>query len=370
MKCLVKWSAAVVLLLLVLVDAAAGKDNPVIRDLEMIISQGQPATFEKFAAIKSNIEKNPKEILDLLLAKTNSPDLPEESLAVYLWAMGMTKEPAAVDAIIRLSEGRKNEMLRQNAYRSLAMIGGDKSAEFLFRRLQETTTEPMARYYLLDLLAQLQYLPALPATIDILQQDPDSYYWQMAFIFGKYGDIAVPFLLSKINDSNLNIRTNAIMVLGQWLIPAEAAAPMKKRFQVEGDPNVRALILSSLEKINSNADDIRIFSEDVLKTEKDEKVGQFAFETISNFEEMKNHISAFKAGKKDDRAGFEAVYKQIYDSMGKTGDYQRLAAASTGADEARLKKLKEVILQRNSDECFQDYQKINDVIMLNRLSGS
>lgn len=369
MKCLIKWSAAAVLLLLVLVDAAAGKENPVIRDLEMIISQGQPATFEKFDAIKKNIEKNPKETLNLLLAKANSPDLPEESLAVYLWAMGMTKEPAAVDAIIRLTEGKQNEMLLKNACRSLAMIGGDKPAEFLFRRLQETT-EPMARYYLLDLLAQLQYLPALPATIDILQQDPNSYYWQLVFIFGKYGDIAVPFLMNKINDSNQNVRANAIMVLGQWLIPGEAVAPMKKQFQAEGDPNIRALILSSLEKINSNADDIRIFSEDVLKTEKDEKVGQFAFETISNFEEMKNHISAFKAGKKDDRAGFEAAYRQIYDSMGKGGDYQRLAAASTRADEARLKKLKEVILQRNSNECFQDYQKINDVIMLNRLSGS
>ncbi|MEW6290881.1 MAG: HEAT repeat domain-containing protein [Thermodesulfobacteriota bacterium] len=369
MKCLIKWSAAAVLLLLVLVDVAAGKENPVIRDLEIIISQGQPATFEKFDAIKKNIEKNPKETLNLLLAKANSPDLPEESLAVYLWAMGMTKEPAAVDAIIRLTEGKQNEMLLKNACRSLAMIGGDKSAEFLFRRLQETT-EPMARYYLLDLLAQLQYPPALPATIDILQQDPNSYYWQLVFIFGKYGDIAVPFLMNKINDSNQNVRANAIMVLGQWLIPGEAVAPMKKQFQAEGDPNIRALILSSLEKINSNADDIRIFSEDVLKTEKDEKVGQFAFETISNFEEMKNHISAFKAGKKDDRAGFEAAYRQIYDSMGKGGDYQRLAAASTRADEARLKKLKEVILQRNSNECFQDYQKINDVIMLNRLSGS
>ena len=117
-------------------------------------------------------------------------------------------------------------------------------------------------------------------------------------------------------------------------------------------------------------DDIRVFSEDILKTEKDADVTQFAFETINNFEEMKNHIKDFKAGKKDDRAGFASAYKQIYDSMGKTGDYQLLAAASTRADEEKLKKLKQAILQRNTDECFYDYQKINDVIMLNRLSES
>jgi len=369
MKCLVKSILTAVLLLLFSVGVSAAKENPVIRDLELIISQGKPATFAQFDAIKNNIEKNPREILPLLLEKANAPDLTDENMAVYIWALGMTREQEAVDAIIRLTQDKKNEMLQKNACRSLAMIGGDKSAEYLFRRLQQTS-ETMARYYLLDLLAQLKYQPALPAAIEILQQDPKSLYWQSVFIFGKYGDAAVPFLLGKINDSNQNVRANAVMVLGQWLIPEEALGPLKKQFQVESDPNIRALILSSLERINSNADDIRIFSEEVLKTEKDEKVTQFAFETISNFEEMKNHITAFKANKKDDRPGFESAYKEIYDSLGKTGDYQLLAEASTRADEARLQKLKEVILQKNENECFHDYQKVNDVIMLNRLSGS
>ncbi|MBU4262075.1 MAG: HEAT repeat domain-containing protein [Proteobacteria bacterium] len=369
MKCLVKSITTAVLLLLVFAGISAAKENPVISDLERIISQGQPATFAQFDAIKNNIEKNPREILPLLLAKANAPDLPDESLAVYIWALGMTREPEAVEAIIKLTQAKKNEMLQQNACRSLAMIGGDKSAEYLFRRLQQTS-ETMGRYYMFDLLAQLQYLPALPAAIEILQQDPKTFYWQSVFIFGKYGDAAVPFLLSKINDSNQNVRANAIMVLGQWLIAGEALAPLKKRFQVESDPKIRALILSSLERITSNVDDIRTFSEEILKTEKDEDVTQFAFETISNFEEMKKHIATFKASKKDDRPGFESAYKEIYDSLGKTGDYPLLAEASTRADEARLKKLKEVILQRNENDCFHDYQKINDVIMLNRLSKS
>lgn len=369
MKCLVKSILTAVLLFFVLVDIAAARENQVIKDLEAIISQGQPATFETFEAIKKNIDKNPKEILALLLEKVNTPGLPDESLAVYIWALGMTREPEAVAAIIRLSAGKQNEMLQKNACRALSMIGGDKAAEFLFRQLQQAP-DIMARYYLLDLLAQLKYQPALPAAIEILQQDPKSLYWQSVYIFGKYGDSAVPFLLGKINDSNQNVRANAIMVLGQWLIAGEAVGPLKKQFQVESDPNIRTLILSSLERINSNADDIRVFSEEILKTEKDENVTQFAFETISDFEEMKNHITSFKAGKQDDRPGFASAYQQLYDSLGKTGDYQLLATASTRADEASLKKLKEVILQRNANDCFHDYQKINDVIMLNRLSQS
>jgi len=368
MNHLVKTLAAAVLLLFFLADISAAGENQVIRDLDGIIAKGGEASFAKFEAIRKNIEKNPRETLELLLEKVNTPNLPDESLTVYLWAMGVTREPAAVEAIIGLTEGRQNEMLLKNGCRALAMIGGDRSSEFLFRRLQATPAAE-ERYYLLDLLAQLQYPPALPAGLEILQQDPQNLNAQSVFIFGKYGDAAVPFLLARINDANQHVRANAITLLGQWLIAGEAVDPLKKRFQVESDPNIRALILSALERTASSVDDIRIFSEDVLKTEKDAKVTQFAFETISNFEEMKQHVNAFKAGKKDDRAGFESAWRQIHDSLGKTGDYQLLAAASTRADEARLKKLKEVILQRNANDCFHDYQKINDVIMLNRLSA-
>jgi hypothetical protein len=366
MKCLGKWLLVAVLILFAAADAAAGQAESVIKDIEALITRGEATSPAGLETIRQGIQENPGEVLPLLLARAESPGLTDENLAIYLWAMGMTRAPEAVDHIIRLSTGKKNPMVFQNAHRALALIGGDKVNEFLFRELQGTT-EPTIRYELLDLLAQLHYAPALPATIDVLQQDPDIFYWQSVFVFGKYGDMAVPFLIKNITAADKHVRANAIMVLGQWLIADEAAAPLKKQFRVENDPKIRALILSAIEKISSNVSEIRIFSEEVLQTEKDSEVVQFAVETIGNLEEMQNHIAAFKATKKDDRALFAAAYQQIYASLGREGDYKLLAATSSRADEPQLKRLKEVILQRNAEECFYDYQKINDVILLNKL---
>ena len=45
-----------------------------------------------------------------------------------------------------------------------------------------------------------------------------------------------------------------------------------------------------------------------------------------------------------------------------------LAASSAAEDEPKLKTLRERILQRNSDEAFIDYQRVNDAIIRNRLA--
>ncbi len=354
------------LLLLVIVGTAAAKGNSVTRDLDEIIAKGQPATTAQLEKIRKNIEKAPRENLDLLLEKANTPNLSEDDLALYIQAIGYTRLPEAVDDIIRLSEDKQSETVKRNSGLSLVMIGGDKAAEFLFRRLLGTT-DTMNKFFLVNLLSRLRYQPALPATIDMLQQDQSCFYDQLVFVFGRYGDLAVPFLLGKINDDNKNVRANAIMILGQWLIPTEAVRPLQQQFTIEKDPKIRALILSSLEKISPDVNTMRIFSEGILKNEKDPDVAQFAIETLNNLEEMQNHIKTFGTKKKEDRAGFERAYKELYESMGTKGDYQQLATASTLADEPQLKQLRQVILQRSGKECFFDYQKINDVIMLNRL---
>lgn len=125
--------------------------------------------------------------------------------------------------------------------------------------------------------------------------------------------------------------------------------------------------MSSLEKINTDLTDIQEFSKTVIDKETDENVTSFAKETITNFNKMVDHVEAFRTRKKVDSAAFETEYKKIRNSFGKKGDYEQLSLASSKSDEAKLKELRETILQRNPDECFYDYQKINNFKMLNRL---
>lgn len=365
MKIYNHWILSIILILFMFVIASGAQGNTIIVDIEEIISKAETTSSKQIETIKNKIDDDPEKALPLLLEKANTPNLPEKDLAIYIWAIGLTKSPKAIDDIIKLSSKKRSEILVGNAYKALAAIGGERSSEYLFKKLKETS-DPMMRFNLLDLLAQLQYKPAISLSVEILKLDPKQYYWQSIFVFGKYGDRAIPFLLEKANDSNKNIRSNSIMVLGQWLIAEEAVNALKKQFEEEKDPKIRLLILSSLEKTISNLEEINEFSQEVLKKERNDEVLKFAKETVNNREQMSNYLKTFEKEKKTDRNLFESEYRKIYSSFGKEGNYNILGSTSTKADEEKLKRLKEIILQRNSDECFYDYQKINNIIMLNR----
>jgi hypothetical protein len=66
---------------------------------------------------------------------------------------------------------------------------------------------------------------------------------------------------------------------------------------------------------------------------------------------------------------FQHEYGRFFKSAGKKGDYKALASASTVEDEPKLKALRERILQRDSDEANYDYQKVNEIILMNRMVG-
>ena len=266
-------------------NSLANQQHSVMKDLDDIISQGGSASNEEYEKIKTKIEKEPDTILPQLLSKATNPQLQESKLAIYIWAIGLTKSPKAVDEIIKLSSGKKSELVIGNSYKALASIGNEKAAEHLLKQLDQTTDQ-MMRYNIMDLLAQIKYSPALPKTIEILRQDPKQLYWQTIFVFGKYGDSAISFLLKKIGDKELNIRTNAIMALGQWLIPTESLKPFKTQFWQENSPQIRGLILSSLAKINTNILDVKSFAQEVIEKETNENVKRFAQETIDNSEKI------------------------------------------------------------------------------------
>jgi len=347
-------------------DAAENQPDPVITDIEEIIAQGESASLQTFERVKNRIQENPEGILPHLLSRANTPRLPEAELAIYIWAIGITKSSEAIDDIIRLSSGKQSEDLIGNTYKALASIGGEKAGEYLYHRLQETS-EPRMRYYLLDCLAQIQYRRAIPETTEILGKDPKRYYWQAVFIFGKYGDLAIPFLLKNIGDEDQNTRTNAIMVLGPWLLASESLESLKSQFWKEDNPDIRRLILHAIEAVDADLQDMQSFFEEVMQREPDGNVVRPAREAVRRLEEVQGIIERFRSQKIPNRTAFEAEYGKILDSFGKEGNYHVLGAASTKEDEQRLKKLKQIILQRNSDECFYDYQRVNRIIILNRL---
>jgi hypothetical protein len=81
---------------------------------------------------------------------------------------------------------------------------------------------------------------------------------------------------------------------------------------------------------------------------------------------MRGGIDSFINEKRISAQDFQIEYDKLYESYGKEGDMQALERASTIEDEEKLKKLRERILQRDSDEALNDYALVNRIIMLNR----
>jgi hypothetical protein len=316
-------------------------------------------------SIRERIEANPAPVIKALLPRIKQTEMDEKKLSVYVWALGLTRNAIAVDDIISLSKTNKSEIIRISCFKALATIGGQKSGEFLVASLDDTKDE-MARFGLLNLLGQMQYAPALPKTIEMLKKDPKSFSWQNMLIFGKMGDKSVPFLLGKIGDPDLNVRGNSIYLLGKWLVAPESARPLQDQFWKESDLDIRGLILGSLEWISTDLKMIKDFSESVVLRAKEKELVDFATQTLKNLNGMEAAINSFEKSKKSEEGMFREQYEELYASAGKSGDYQALSVTSKPEDEAKLKKLRERILQRDSDEAFGDYKKVNEIIIFNR----
>lgn len=344
---------------------AAGKDNDLIADIDKAASLSNKAPEALLESIRNRIGDDASSVVQALVPKLSDAEANETQLAFYVWALGLAKDPKAVDSLIALSKQTKSELVKGNCLRALATIGGQESGAFLLATLGKTTDTEM-RFNILNLLSQMQYDPALPKTEEILKLDPEQFYWQSIFVFGKMGDKAEPFLLKKMSDKDRNVRANAMNVLGQWLICPESAKAFREQFWKETDVELRGLILSSLEKVTPDLDSIKKFFEEVASKEKEEALVQFSKETLDNLKTMKEQINSFKTEKAFSQEQFKKEYDELYQSAGKEGDYKILSTASSFQDELKLKKLRERILQRDSDESFYDYQKVNEIIMFNR----
>ena len=283
-----------------------------------------------------------------------------------MWALGLTKDQTTVGAIEALYKQNKSEGVRANCFRALAMIGGQEAGKFLLAALDDAKDKDM-RFEILNMLGQMQCVEALPKTEEILKRDAKELYWQSVLVFGKMGDKAVPYLLTKFNDEDINIRSNAINLLGQWLIAPEATKPLYDQFWKETNVDLRCAILSSLEQTMVDLAQLRTVLEQIVAREKDEEVMKFAQEALDNLAEIKSKSATRALEKKPSATVFQNEYSQLIKSYGQKGNLETLGTASTIQDEPKLKILRECILRRDSDEAFYDYQKVNGIITLNRI---
>lgn len=352
------------------VFASAGvfsaETNNVILQIDRMVSAGQETDRSLAESIVDGIEQNPGDVSRVFVQRLNDKNLTEQQLAVYVWALGLSKDQAVVSQIESLYGQSKSDLVRGNCLRAIAALGGRKAETFLLSILDETT-ENERRFDIMNLLGQIQSETALPKTEEALRLDIKEFYWQPIFIFGKMGDKATSFLLKKINDKDRNTRANSINVLGQWLIPPESAKPLQDQFWAEKDMELRIMILGSLERTMPDLAEMKAFFGQVADKCKERDVVQFARETLDNMGQMKSSVEAFARKQQPSSASFQREYAQLFKSAGRKGNYETLGTASTADDEPRLKALRERILQRDSDEAFYDYQKVNTIIMNNRI---
>ena len=341
-------------------------DPGLLAYLEVMIANEVEADSHLIDLIIERVLKNPSAVVASIGPKLGDSNQSEASLAVYAWVLGVTQDPAAIDPLVELAKDTTSTWVKRNCIRSIGSIGGEQAGQGLLSLLEQITDKDQ-RYEILNILAEMQYEPALPVMGEILAVDPNQEFWKPIFIFGKMGDLGVPYLLTKINDDDVNIRTNSISQLGRLLIAPEAAQPLQEHYWVEEDPGIRGLILSSLEMIAPDLETMQSFAEEVIKKEKDPGLVNYAQETIDSLPDMRTRIDSFISEKRVSAPDFEAAYSALYDNYG-YGDNKALANTSTLEDEVHLKKLRERTLQRDSDEALHDYFEVNEIIRLNRLA--
>jgi HEAT repeat protein len=320
-------------------------------------------------AISDAIAAEPASFVKPLLARVKEGRLPERSLAMHAWALGLTGDPAAVEPIAALYRESGSLAVQRSSLQALATLGGARAGEVLVGALQRAD-QPAARFEILALLAQMQHEAVLDAADALLALDPKADAWQPVLVFGKLGDKGVPFLLDRIADKDLRVRTNAVHVLGVWLMAPEAGPRLRAAYWSEKDPGVRELMLSAVQGTTSDVGELRRFFQAVVTREPEVDLQQAARETLANLQGLAERAAAFERERAAPSRPFREVWQELYRSAGRKGDYEALSAASRADDEPALKSLRQRILQRHSNEAFQDCQKVNRIILRNRLARS
>lgn len=337
-----------------------------LADVGTMVAAGHDVPESVTLRITRHIAADTTAALEVLLPRVREGEMTEEARAAHVWALGLTGDVRAVDTITSVALSATTDALRHNCHKALAFIGGARAGTFLMEQADKAADRD-DRLSLMLLLAQMKHAPALELCGTVLKADPKEYYWQSVFVFGQYGDMAVPFLLDRIADPDTNVRYNAVSLVGTWLIAPEAHMALRERYFEEPDALIRGVMLSGIERTSSDLDAMGVFFGEVAEREDDPKVQKFARETVASLPKWRQEVERRARRAPADREVFQTEYGKLWDSYGKRGDYGLVDANSTPADEAKLKALRERILARYSDESFHDHAAISMTIFWNRL---
>ena len=338
----------------------------IMADIERASSLEGETYRELAKSIFTRANQDTAGLASAILPKLAEGEVNDKLLGLYIGTLGCVRATEAVDDICRILRQTSLEPIKQLCQNVLVSIGNDASSACLLTSLDQTT-DSYERFKIYNLLGQMQYEGAFPGVLELLDIDPDEYYWKALFVFGKMGDVAVPSLIEKVNDKSRNVRRKSIFIVGSWLLAPAAKEPLEVQFWNESDPEIRVLILNSLAAVTSNIDSLIHFMEQVESEAKDEKSRTFASETIEQFTGISALLEPMRETKMISPDLFNSQYDAIWESFGVDGDYEVLLGTSTLQDEPALKKLRERILQRNCDDAFLDFRKVNDIIVINRL---
>lgn len=327
--------------------------------------KGVEVTSEQLASVRGFVVADPVGAFQEAVRRLKSKKTNEEQRAIWIWVLGLTGRPDAVEHVIRQVTEDSSVMLKANADNALAELGGPEAGKFLYRELLGAKSEAY-KSHLLVLMGRAGYEPAITKSTVLLKLDQYKSKYRAAYFYGVMGEQSVPFLINKLEHYSAVVRKNAAMMLGQWLLAKEATRPLISRFAEEEDPDVRKQILDSLERTMVDLRALEQFMKKVAKEDKDYHVEKFARESIHNMERMRKAVEDRSRQRRPDEVVFKKAYDNAYLSKGKGGNYRLLGLASDHGDEQALALLRARILKRGTPEAVYDAQKVNRIILINR----
>ena len=316
-------------------------------------------------AVVEAMKSRKKESGPLLLAALKKAKGNPRKQTSIIWALGVANYQNAVDEIIQITSNSKDEKVMQSSLGALGMLGTESAGKYLLKTLAETKGSD-DRMALFMLLARMQYLPVAEQAVELLKLDPSSKSWQAMMVYGQLGDVGIPVLLKKVNSEDKNERINAIYILSNWLMALEAAPVLKARYTKETDPQIKMLILRQIVNVSPDMASAIRFHQSIVKSESDANLKALSEGTVAQQKNVFDAVAAFKKQKVDDSKKFQQQYQLAYDSYGHDGDFKILSSCSKAADNEKLKKLRERVFQRGSDESFYHCESLNHIILLNR----